>query len=627
MRKIEDVRAGGEEKLNVVSRPIDTYVKPQTPEPDKLTLIAQSLTKYNPALQKYLGKKAEEKRNFEEAVGVDLYTKYKAPSAEIEQMIKNGEVEGLRRLTKHHRNGIHKMRHRALGDSINLHMFNWEKYATAKDANGNEVPLSQIDDEQIVMAAFENEYSRYAQEVTGGMYDKELFADIVDKRTEIARNTFVQRQTAARTNQVQSEKQEAIGQVWDANLANSLQDGAFVLEDTEGNNTSLQLASQLYGAIIESDMPEYEAKALLAEWFNKQFSNIDLDHIDRLKEVAQRLPYWDDPEFGRKIEEYSQQSRRERLRSDRDEKFAKEQAAEQEVNNAYDQIALKYNYDLRKASEEEWLALRKLARSAGLETLASLMRLEQQFRNNEASLMYGVDEHEFHSVWQRAARGQMSRAELNSLVGRLSPDQWRELESTRKAAEGDKKTGISGVDKSFSAAWKTLASSLELGLSEGADGEETANTIEVVGALELELYDKLSEAFRANPNLTVAGKREIERSIVGNMVREKKDLIPAAKLDPKVIKETDPKKAAAMGYGANARNSLRSFDTKNSAVRQAITEMEKAAKEGKVYKLPPKIAKEISATGLMGKTVDAKGISALFDTAASNMVQFYKNGG
>lgn len=68
---------------------------------------------------------------------------------------RKGELEGVGALTTHMHNGVVKMRHKALGNSINMHMQEWTPTATVKDAEGNEIPVTEVDDQTVARGSFQ----------------------------------------------------------------------------------------------------------------------------------------------------------------------------------------------------------------------------------------------------------------------------------------------------------------------------------------------------------------------------------------------------------------------------------------------------------------------------------------
>lgn len=628
MRKVNDVRPDNEVGLDVVSRPRDTYVRPAAPKKDQLVAIAETLTKINPQLNKYLARKEEEKRNFEEAVGADLYRRYGGrSSAEIKEMVRNGEVEGLRRLTKNHINGIHRLRHKALADSITTHMLSWEDKATIEDENGNKIPLSQVTDENRAMAAFEREQQRYIMEKTGGVYDKTLFDEVVEKRVEVARNTFIQRQGARLAQQKQLEKFTAVGETFEAVGSYYIRDGKLLLNDEA---TALQFAGHLYDNVqlaLAEGVSESEAMDLLAKWFEAKFQNINIDHIDELKEVAMKLPFWDNSDFQAKIMRDAQNSTDARYNRDRNERFAREQEAEAKAYNLIDELAAQYG-SYRKVPITQWEAVLREVGSAGAATISRVCGDILRIQSNSGSLATSMDESEFQRLRIKAARGQLSQSELLNLAGYMSDDQHGKLlQANRDSKIGDG-TGKSSAGKLFDLGEKYLSSGFGITIDPNASGEEIGKTFKAFAALQEKLRLEIAVALQKNPNMSEVERELMVMNIVGDMTAKYKDDFAAIKENPKLMDKPDAERKVAV-YEETAKSKLSVFNQANPTVRRLIVEMNEAAKTGRKFAVSTTDCKEISANGMRSNSaLDWKNVKTYMESAYQNMQNYYNaNGG
>ncbi|MEG1913301.1 MAG: hypothetical protein RR091_12545, partial [Cloacibacillus sp.] len=134
MRQVEEVgQISYETKYSPAAKQVDTYVRPAAPTETKFEKIAKSLTAINPAISKYIETKNEEKRQYEEAIGVKIYQKALAEgkdlsAQELRDKIKTGEItapEAFKRFTVNTWNGIVKERHKNVAYTLTSHMRNW----------------------------------------------------------------------------------------------------------------------------------------------------------------------------------------------------------------------------------------------------------------------------------------------------------------------------------------------------------------------------------------------------------------------------------------------------------------------------------------------------------------------
>ena len=209
-RKIDDAAIKAPD-LQIKAQITDTYVRPAAAPEGELEQLAQSLVSVQPSLAKYLHIKQEKKDDFEIAQGMELYKNYLADGEdltadEIGRKIQAGDLDGFRKLTRMQEQGIYQARHKMLGLNLQTHMSSWSEGATLEDENGNAVPLAQVKDQERVMAAFAQEQARWVKEVTGGKYDPVLYQEYVSSAENAAVNTFIQKQAAARVEQIQTEQ-------------------------------------------------------------------------------------------------------------------------------------------------------------------------------------------------------------------------------------------------------------------------------------------------------------------------------------------------------------------------------------------------------------------------------------
>ena len=299
-RQVNEVKQSGVPSLEPRARMADTYTRPAPPEEGQLESIAKALVSVQPSIARYLGKKDEEKKNFEMAVGVKIYKDLIAegkdlPAEDIKQMVEKGEVEGFERLTKYNLEGIKRMRHSALADNLNLHMQTWSAKATITDEDGKAVPITSVQDQTKVMAAYEQEQARWIQEATAGQYDPVLYQEYVAKAEDAARNTFINQQAERVRSNIRAEQFKAASQMFDAVVAPFIVEGenggnAFVLDRDNALGTMSSAFEDRFTMLRSQGLTEKEITQVTAQWFQSKFQEVDIDNIQNLLEVAQNLP-------------------------------------------------------------------------------------------------------------------------------------------------------------------------------------------------------------------------------------------------------------------------------------------------------------------------------------------------
>lgn len=615
MRRVEAVRDDRELGLNVVSRPVNTYVRPREPRRDKLTTIAESLTRYNPELQKFLGKKAAEKRNFEEAVGADLYRKNPGATAEdIKAMIDRGEVEGFKKLTKHHWNGIVEMRHKALADSIATHMLAWEKTAAIEDSNGNAIPLSQVEDQDAVILAFEKEQQQYIDQTTGGTYDKTLFGEIVQEQINMARNTFIRRQSSARSAQIELEKVQSYSQLLDASYEPYVSEGKLILDAENG-------ARQLAGALWENALFAMNrgltlntALKEMTTWLESKMRNVDIDNIYQLADVAKLIPeLWNTPELANQLEMSKNQSIYERSRRDWQREYDRSQEVKQQMFDSVDTLAGKYG-SYYNIPTQEWESLMRQVGAEGLSDLDSMIHTIGSIVTNAGNTSMSMAPSVFMTYELRARRGKLTRESLFSLSPHLNSAQYDKLHSIIQKSKADGGAG----NKRFEQAWSMILPFFGLTSDQidfSAPGEEIKKIYDGAGALFNELSARIGSL---GANATEADVFDV----VGQMVEKYKDNFGAIKENPKLINASKPELEKS-SKARDARQIIDNIGLKGSTDAKDIKlKIDEAAQKGEVY--TPTIAECKQIIKASGTAAKPKALQSQIVKASELMVEYYK---
>lgn len=613
MRKVEDVRDDRELGLDVVSRPVNTYVRPQAPQRGQLTNIAETLTRFNPELQKFLHKKAEEKRNFEVAVGMDLYRKYgpDATAEDIKAMIDRGEVEGFRKLTKHHWNGIVQMRHKALADSIATHMRAWGETATLEGPDGA-VPLSQVNDQSAVIAAFEREQQRYIEETTSGTYDKMLFGEIIEEQINKARNVFIDQQGKARSNQLELEKTQAHSQLMDATFNKFYAGGKLVLDS---ENAPQQLADALWENAIFAMREGLSLDTALqntANWLITKMRNVDLDNVDQLNDVAKLIkPLWNTPELAKQVEIAGQNSIDEKFRCRQLERYERSQQIQEEVYATIDGLVETYGsyYDIPIS---EWEKLMYKFKTAGLSELKGAMDVIDAITGNIGKVGMSMSPTKFSELTVAAMRGKLKRDQLFNASPYMNSEQYGQLHRLMQEskADGGKRNEL------FEQAWGLILPAFGLKNLDLAnlEGKEIRKIFQGAGAIFNKTWALIE---KAGPD----AKSDDAWNIAGQVADAYKATFEAIKNDPKLIDEPVAVRKKEM-VAVDARKIITNIVSSNKAVTAELTKnIDQSAQEGKVFK--PTIAECKELVKAAGSTKTPKVFQEEIVRASKLMLEYY----
>lgn len=432
MRKVEDVSTrGGGPELEVHARPIETYVRPAEEPEGSVEAIAKSLIAINPEISKYIAQKKEEKKNYEEAVGAQIWLNMSEEgknytAAEIRQKIEKGELEGVGALTTHMHNGVVKMRHKALGNSINMHMQEWTPTATVKDAEGNEIPVTEVDDQTVAEAAFNAELSRYTKEVTGGKYDPVLFQEYAAGGANEAHHSFIQKQSAARVAKINRDQEQALVTSLDALQYPLIKNNAFVL-DTAGAVTGLTNAylTEMEDAKQEGMQPE-AVRATVYKQIMISMNGAEVKGIEGLLSVAKQLPeIWNDPEMRMQLEDQAGKAVKERRAKNRAEYEDKVFEQQMFVETWIEEHVEKYE-DIFNIPPKEIEELRKkYPLQAGL--INTVLVNNDNASDATASLGQKMPTMDFNELRMQFYEGGGSWEKIKSLSRSMSPEQHNEL--------------------------------------------------------------------------------------------------------------------------------------------------------------------------------------------------------
>lgn len=515
VRQITDLN--NRQTLEVKARPVDTYVKPAKPvEDNELEAIAVSLQNVNPAIQKYVMKKREERKNFEEAVGAQIWRKLVATgqdknAPEISEMVQRGEIEGFRKLTMNNWNGIVKARTAALGNSLEGHMQEWAATATGKDENGNDVPLSSLKDQSKVMALYQQEQSRWIEATTGGQYDPMLFEELVQPKADNATNIFIQQHASRLREQLTNEQAKAMTQAFDSIITPHINENGFT-GNTEGTVTAVSNGfKQTIDMMRSSGMPEDDINKAVEAYVTARLREYEVDGIDGLVSIMKTIPsIWDNPDIRGRLSLQASEARQARMYNDRLKRQAKQDADEMAIDE--EMLALAGTGSFRNipyAKRTELLNKYKLSAGYIRKLFGDFDEAEQISYDTSV----GMSPAEFDSLQLNFLRNGGTLKQLSGLYPKMNMSQRLRLQSivednirARKVASASSDTGGGNYGKFPQYMVSALEGELNFlmfgeGGPKGSDYTERSNTKAVRDHYLLKAYAEMQEVLSKNPGI------------------------------------------------------------------------------------------------------------------------------
>lgn len=517
-RQVNEVKTSGVPGLEPRARLADTYTRPAAPEAGQLESIAKSLVSVQPGIARYLGKKDEEKKNFEMAVGVKIYKELLAegkdlPAEDIRQMVEKGEVEGFERLTRYNLEGIKRMRHSALADNLNLHMQTWSTTASITDENGQAVPITSVQDQSKVMAAYEQEQARWIKEVTAGQYDPVLYQEYVARAEDAARNTFINQQAERVRSNIRSEQFKAASQMFDAVVSPFIVEGenggnAFVLDRDNALGTMTNAFEDRLALLRSQGLTEKEITQVTAQWFQSKFQEVDIDNIQNLLQVAQNLPsIINDPAAREVLVRDARNAETNRAQLDWSREQRASDLAESRMANQITEWIHRPNgmKDVTDAEITKFLNDPQNIKYAG-EYFTILNNLKKAHELS-ADMRMGMPAGDFNRILIEALRGNVSLGQASAMASSLDPSQMNQLLtavgkiSDERASGGATAVAIKSAE--FNEMESKIINKLVGGTSEynKLSPEEQDNIDVFVQEALLEASAKLSEMKKGDPGI------------------------------------------------------------------------------------------------------------------------------
>lgn len=532
-RQLVDITRPRGEELEVTARPFDTYARPaKEPVGGELESIAEALTQYNPGIQKYLKKKDEEKKNFEEAVGAQIWQKLVAEGTdanapEIKDMISRGEIEGFRKLTRNNWNGVVKARTAALGYSLEAHMQAWASTASLEDENGAKVPLSSIKDQTKVMNAYLTEQARWVQSTTGGQYDPVLYQELVQPKAENAVNIFVQQHASKLREQIVDSQVMSMTQAFDGIITPHIDENGF----TMNKETTVQAVATGFKQTIDimraSGMPEADINKAVEQYVTARLRAFEVDGIDGLVDIMKTIPsIWDNPDIRGRLTLQAAESRQSRMYNDSMKRRAKEEQEQATIDDTLNALTKKYGSYGNIPLEERNKILNSMPQQAGyLRQVLSNFDEAEEFNVDSARAM---SPEAFDDLRLHALKHGLTTRRLSELYGSMNEGQRLTLKAIAEDhASARKSTGDSsggGSTKVYAYEINGIENELKYLIGEkeleqgAADYEKRVNTKQVLSHYTLAAFNKLQIWKQKNPDM--AKNRFALEATIAEIARE-----------------------------------------------------------------------------------------------------------
>lgn len=419
-RKIDDAAIKAPD-LQIKAQITDTYVRPAAAPEGELEQLARSLVNVQPSIAKYLHTKQEEKDDFEIEQGMELYKNCLADGEdltadEIGQKIQAGDLDGFRKLTRMQKQGIYQARHKMLGLNLQKHMSTWSEGATLEDENGNAVPLAQVKDQERVMTAFAQEQARWVKEVTGGKYDPVLYQEYVSSAENSAVNTFIQKQVAARVEQIQTEQIRTASGILDGLVMPFVKNGSLLADPDTAIPQLTETLNMEAIAMKQRGIRETDAMKIMSQYLQTAMRNVPEDNIQALLKAAQTMPMLQNPAIQETLKQTATDAEEDAQRKRWRDKQARQDKVQEEAFDLYKNM---WENGENKQAVEAFL--KKYPEAAA--EYNSIKKSMDIARSSTGEM----DNDTFRDVRIQALRGQLNYSGVMHLLPSLSPDQQDDL--------------------------------------------------------------------------------------------------------------------------------------------------------------------------------------------------------
>lgn len=563
-RKIDDTAIKTPD-LQIKAQISDTYVRPTVAPESDLEQLAQSLVSVQPSLAKYLHTKQEEKDDFEIAQGIQMWDDYAASHKnfsedEVYKKIQAGDLDGFRKLTRMQKQGIYQARHRMLGLNLQTHLATWAEGATLEDENGNAVPLAQVKNQERVMSAFMQEKARWVKEVTGGKFDPILYQQYVANAENSAINTFIQKQAAARVEQLHNEQIRTATGILDGLVMPYIQNGSLIANPDTAVVQLTETLNMEAVAMAQRGINETDAMEIMSQYLQATLKIVPVDNIEPLLAMAKGLPLWENPEIRKTLTDTGENAERAAYFKAERDKQARQDKAEAAIFDLLKPSLTGGPVD--KAAVEALASENFVAYQAYLDVSKAI---SLGYENNIA-----MDEGEFNNLRLQLLRGEIGYQGALKYAGSMNKRQIDDLlqiadhneQKIRQAmadrrAEDRAAASQSALKKPWDAIQKEVAKYYKASdLQKVAGSSERVHNIDEVNQHIIEETYWEFEAWKeANPKASIAMQNKMRSEITYKTFSKYEKNISTYEADPDKMRD-DPKEVRVKEATASIRHGL-----------------------------------------------------------------------
>ena len=544
----------------------DTYLRPsQETQKGSLAQIEASLQGWAPALARKIEEKQKIKDNFQEAQGMELARKSIAAGdtrtiQEILQNQKDGVATDYKQKTKAFMQGAYKQRHENIGYAAKQHMLQYGATATIKDQNGKEIPISQADDQELVINSILAEAERYVTEQAGGKYDPVYYNQYIKPNIDQAIEQIIGLQAKNRIEQTQQNIIKDTTGILDSTLVPYINGGALLAGGAEAqNHIALSLAKQA-DTMMSLGFSELQTASYLSSYIQnlmKTTAYKDRDNADKILQAVQQIPIFQDPKILETLQDGAKAAK--------DAAFWDKQQKDEIEQDRLIQEAFDIYKDYRTTKNPAKLNAFK---NSDYKSLASANKVKQAL-DEAAESTNEMDSDEYYSLATDARKGKLNRGQAYLLFPKMSLKQQDYLDSIIDDRESDIKRLTSGgitnaqaqaqLNKDITMAEKQLGYYLkDTDYTDTQDPKKTANYLAVKTMLVDQIYEQAQEEINKNPNMPNKTKEYIYARIAGKIMQENKGLIDTFVSDPQLVQEPDKNKVRK----TQSTNILKDLNTK-----------------------------------------------------------------
>lgn len=478
VRKVEDLSQPA--NLQVQARITDTYTRPAAQQGEtSLEQIANAFKEVNPALLKFVHNREEEQEQFEVARGIQLYRDLTKDggditSEEAKALIAEGKVEGYKHLSRNLRKGYVQGRYERLATSIGAELQAFANTATMKDANGNEVPLAQIQDRSRVSTLIMSKSQEIINNMTGGVKDPVLMQTIVQPKLNEAFNVIFSTQASKFNSEEKLRITQDAKATMDVQVNQQFLDNGELLKNPQ---TAIpNFSNMLQGKaqeLMKAGLTNNEIVAELSAFVQGKLRTCNPENIEGIYKAAMMTPILaNTPGVDETLNITKQGAER-----DADFRLEREQRRKEDNTKRVANELLFRMFD----GEDIKAEMKNLIRDNPDVDVAAIVVRNQRALTEASMSTHSMPPETYYNIMTQAMRGQLGRTQIMGLLGSMDPGQQGDLISVLRSNESDMRARISAgrassraaassqIDKEFTAIQKNIKGLMGLSSTKNMD--------------------------------------------------------------------------------------------------------------------------------------------------------------